>query len=189
VSSADAPDLARRVGERLRARRGELGWTLADTARAADVSVSYLSSIEKGNNLPSLPILVRVSRALDVSLNELLRDVGAGQEPTRGRLALDRPGRTTLSGRDLQLAVVSVVAAAGDAGPCPVPLGRADVFVYVLEGTLDVTVDGEEHRLRAGDSLDAESPLEVAYASAAGEPSAAIWAAAPSAAGRAGVDA
>jgi transcriptional regulator with XRE-family HTH domain len=186
--SLDAPQLAERVGERLRTRRTELAWTLVDTARLAGISVSYLSSIENGNNLPSLPILVRVARALGVSLNELLRDVGGGSAPTRGRLSIERPGAATLSGPDLQLSVVSVVAFPGDTAACPVPTGRTDVFVYALEGAIQVVVGGEAYDLQAGDSLDAEAPSDVSYRIAGEERSVAIWAAAPSAAVRAGDD-
>ncbi len=178
---AHAPHVARSVGERLRARRLERGWTLAETAQAAAISVSYLSSIENGRSLPSLPILGRVVEALELSLSELLSDVTTRPEPHRGTLATDAPGVTSLARADLHLAVAAVVAEPGEGGACPVPVGGADVFAYVLDGSVDVVVDGEVFDLRAGDSLDAESPGSVAYRVGGESRAVVVFAAAPDA--------
>lgn len=174
----EAPALARAIGKRLRARRRELGRTLSEVAAGADVSVSYLSSIENGNNLPSIPTLVRVTGALELSLNELLREVGGGHAVARGRLRPERPGRATLSSGRHQLVVSSLVADAGRNGPCPVPTGGTDVFLYVLSGSVTATVDGVAYTLRAGDSLDAETPRSVTYEVAGGERAVMVWASA-----------
>ncbi|MGH3062274.1 MAG: helix-turn-helix domain-containing protein, partial [Gaiellaceae bacterium] len=64
------------MGERLRERRRALGLTLKEAAREAAISTSYLSSIEIGRSVPSLPILARVVGVLGLSLNEVLSNVG-----------------------------------------------------------------------------------------------------------------
>ncbi len=180
-----APVLARAVGERLRARRRELACTLAEVAGRAGVSVSYLSAIEKGRHLPSIPTLVRVAAALEVTMSELLRQVGGSRTPAhRSRLRRDRPGRTTLSSGRHRLTVASLVAASGRRGGAPVPVAGADVFVYVLSGTVAATVDGVSHTLHAGDSLDAEGPGSVAYEVVGAEPAVMVWAAAARGSGR-----
>ena len=79
------PHLAQRVGGRIRARRTSLGQTLTQTAKAAEVSVSHLSSIETGANLPSLPILARVAAALGLTLNEVLRLIAQGATSASAR--------------------------------------------------------------------------------------------------------
>lgn len=48
--------------------------TQIDFAKKARVSSKYYSSIEKGNNSPSLDVLLRIANALDVSLLYLLKD-------------------------------------------------------------------------------------------------------------------
>ena len=99
-------DLARRVGLRLRQRRTDRGHTLSETAKQASVSVSYLSAIENGNNLPSLPILARLVGALGLSLNELLHDVGESDitggsiEPSHRGVPRTTMSRETSSGKD-----------------------------------------------------------------------------------------
>jgi transcriptional regulator with XRE-family HTH domain len=58
--TAEEP-LGTRVGGRIRQRRRELGRKLAEVAADAGLSVGYLSSIEKGGKVPSLPVLARLS--------------------------------------------------------------------------------------------------------------------------------
>ena len=70
-------DIARRpllrtlVGEVLRRHRQEQKRTLAEVARDANVSVQYLSEVERGRKEPSSEILEAVSGALDLRLVDL----------------------------------------------------------------------------------------------------------------------
>lgn len=60
------------VGERLRSLRLQRGFTQRALARrvAGGVDLSYISRIERGEQLPSLKVLQKLGRALDVSLRE-----------------------------------------------------------------------------------------------------------------------
>ncbi|MBX3363234.1 MAG: response regulator [Phycisphaeraceae bacterium] len=53
------------LGRHIRLARTERGWTLKDLSERSDVSVSQLSSIERGAHLPSLESLVSIALALD----------------------------------------------------------------------------------------------------------------------------
>lgn len=170
-----ASELGASVGERLRERRRALGLTLKEAAREAGISTSYLSSIEIGNSVPSLPILARVVGVLGLSLNEVLRNVGKTVLRT-GRLEANEPGVRVASHEDLLLEVAFVVSGAGEPGTCPVPTTGHEVFVYVLEGALEVTVDGDAYELQAGDSLDVDSPERLEYRPG-GARTVAVWAA------------
>jgi len=61
-------DLARRLGLRLRERRTDLDQTLSDTARQANVSVSYLSAIETGERRVTAEELLRAVELFAVPL-------------------------------------------------------------------------------------------------------------------------
>jgi len=52
------------LGRQIRLARTERGWTLRELSEASSVSVSQLSSIERGTHLPSIESLVAVSMAL-----------------------------------------------------------------------------------------------------------------------------
>ncbi|MCA9305068.1 MAG: response regulator [Phycisphaerales bacterium] len=82
--AAEAFDLGRRPQDRLRAELGrqirvartERGWTLKDLSEASGVSVSQLSSIERGAHLPSLESMLAVARAMDLAPSDWLRSAG-----------------------------------------------------------------------------------------------------------------
>lgn len=53
------------LGRQIRLARIERGWTLKDLSEASGISVSQLSSVERGAHLPSMESLVAVAAALD----------------------------------------------------------------------------------------------------------------------------
>jgi transcriptional regulator with XRE-family HTH domain len=171
--------LAQQVGGRIRERRTTLGQTLVQTARAAEVSVSHLSSIETGANLPSLPILARVVAALELTLNEVLRDVGRGSVLRVDRVDEATIGACILSHDDLQLRIAALVAEPGETGECPIPLDGAEIFVFVRAGSLEATVAGCVTVLQAGDSLDAEEPERISWRVVGPARAVSIWARGP----------
>jgi transcriptional regulator with XRE-family HTH domain len=61
-------------GRRLRHLRLAHGWTQEQLAEAAGITSTYTSDLERGEKVPSLSILLRVARAFDISIAELLQD-------------------------------------------------------------------------------------------------------------------
>jgi FixJ family two-component response regulator len=53
------------LGRQMRLARTERGWTLKDLSESSGISVSQLSSIERGAHLPSLESLVAIASALN----------------------------------------------------------------------------------------------------------------------------
>lgn len=53
------------LGRQIRLARTERGWTLKDLSEASDLSVSQLSSIERGAHLPSVESLITIAAALE----------------------------------------------------------------------------------------------------------------------------
>jgi transcriptional regulator with XRE-family HTH domain len=88
------------IGHVLRRIRLKRQLTLRDLARRSQVSVPYLSEIERGRKEASSEVLATVCRVLDLSVGELLTAVSlelggaeaapaiaAAAEPARGRSA------------------------------------------------------------------------------------------------------
>ena len=63
------------LGSVLRRRRQELGRTLRDVSAAAQVSLGYLSEIERGQKEASSELLNSICTALDLKLSKVLTDV------------------------------------------------------------------------------------------------------------------
>jgi transcriptional regulator with XRE-family HTH domain len=174
TSNGAGGELARRLGVRLRERRLTLGRTLADVAGEADLSVSYLSAVEKGANMPSLPVLARLVHALRLTLHELLREEDR-QNVRAGDLTADGARVLELHHPDLRLRVASLVSGPAERGEAPVPVPGASVFVFVERGALVVEVDGAPYALGAGDALDAVDVGDMRWESLGETGTVSLW--------------
>ena len=65
-------ELGRQVGERIRTLRKAQGVTVERLAEAADISVQYVSDIERGRKNMTIPILKRIVLALHTTADYLL---------------------------------------------------------------------------------------------------------------------
>ena len=71
------------IGEILRRERLDQGRTLADVARAARVSMQYLSELERGRKEASSEVLDAVCGALRIDLSEVLTEVAGTMTSAR----------------------------------------------------------------------------------------------------------
>ncbi len=69
------------VGERIRRRRNELGWTQDALAQKAGVSKSFLSDLENGKRNVGANTLYDIARALSLSLDHLMTGKEGEAEP------------------------------------------------------------------------------------------------------------
>jgi ribosome-binding protein aMBF1 (putative translation factor) len=83
-------DLGKRIGQRIRDLRTQRPerWTQEELAERAQISVSFLSMIERGERVAHLETLAALSSALGVSLGELFAGT---EEPTNQTEDLMRP--------------------------------------------------------------------------------------------------
>ncbi len=59
----------------MRRLRAERDMTQEELAELADLNVSYVGFIERGENVPTLTIVLNLAEAFRVEVGELLRDV------------------------------------------------------------------------------------------------------------------
>jgi len=60
------------IGNRVREIRKSKKWTQAKLAEKSDVETSYISHIERAATKVSLPTLIQIANALEVTLDELV---------------------------------------------------------------------------------------------------------------------
>ena len=63
-----------KAGERIRAYRERNGWSVWDLAQKSGVEEKLINSIEKGETMPALGVLVKLSRALGQRLGTFMDD-------------------------------------------------------------------------------------------------------------------
>lgn len=66
------------LGSELRRLRKSRGLTLANVGKETDLSVSFLSDVERGRTKPSLGTLEKLTICYRVSVNDILADTGFG---------------------------------------------------------------------------------------------------------------
>jgi len=75
LGRADQDRLRERLGHRIKMLRVERDWSLKDLAAMTRLSVSQISSIERGTNLPSMESLLAICRAFEKKPSELLSSI------------------------------------------------------------------------------------------------------------------
>lgn len=65
----EAARLAYELGGRIRDLREQRGWNQTQLARHAGMTQSAVARFEAGGTIPTLPVLERLARALDVDLD------------------------------------------------------------------------------------------------------------------------
>ena len=68
--------LREHLGHRIKMLRVERKWSLKDLAGSAHLSVSQISSIERGTHLPSIDSLLAICQAFDKKPSEILASIG-----------------------------------------------------------------------------------------------------------------
>ena len=72
------------VGDRIKKRRNELGWTQDLLAEKAGISKSFLSDLENGKRSVSADNLLDIARALSLSLDYLMTGEASRDRADRG---------------------------------------------------------------------------------------------------------
>jgi transcriptional regulator with XRE-family HTH domain len=148
------------VGERLRELRKERGLSLAEVAEATGISTSFLSLVETGRSDITLRRLMALVQFYETSVEELLPEP-APRDSSRVRAEDRRHVASPDEGMDVYLLspdtkrtmMPLLVNFAPGAGQIELAEHEGEEFLHVIEGALEVVVDGATTTLAAGDSF------------------------------------
>ena len=165
MMEADISDIERRLAARLKELRTEGALTLDELAKRSGVSRSMISLIERAESSPTASILDKLAASLGVTLASLFAEEERPDAAPVARRADQREWRDPETGyirRNLSprafpsaLELVEVVLPPGsrvayDSGSRVSPV---DQQVWVLKGSIEVTVSDRLYSLAAGDCL------------------------------------
>lgn len=74
VSPQEIADLSLRLGQRIRSARAARAMTMKQLAQESDISLPYLSRVEKGDGNISLAVLYKLAAALNLTADHLITD-------------------------------------------------------------------------------------------------------------------
>jgi transcriptional regulator with XRE-family HTH domain len=164
-------DLNHRIAERVRELRAGHGLSLEALAGKSSVSRSMISLIERGESSPTAVVLEKIAAGLGVTLSSLFDPPAGVGQACSGPLARreDQPQwkdpasgylrrSVTPAGVPQPMQIVEVLFPPGgrvafENGVREMPMHQQ---VWVLEGTINVTVGEERYRLSEGDCLAME---------------------------------
>ncbi|HEV8711813.1 MAG TPA: helix-turn-helix transcriptional regulator [Candidatus Binatia bacterium] len=77
------------LGQRIKSLRRVRGYTQEQLAEAIDINPKYLSSVERGEENPTLDLFLRLAQGLKVDLYEIFQFEHEGETPRRLRKKLE----------------------------------------------------------------------------------------------------
>lgn len=160
-----AATLDDRLALRLAAMRVEHGWSLHDLAQRSGVSRSTLSRLERAEISPTAALLGKLCAAYGTPLSRLIAEIEtdaaaaellrAGEQPVWRDKATGFVRRSVSpphAGLRGELIEGTLQPGADIAYDSP-PVSGLEHHVWVLDGTVEITLDGSPYLLGAGDCL------------------------------------
>lgn len=153
----------RRIASRLKALRGERGWSLEALAKRSGISRATLSRLENAEVSPTTAVLGKLCAVFGLTLSRLMLQVEEGfpallrpaeqplwHDPSAGftRRSLSPPAQP-LAGEVLECSLDAGASISYEAPPRP----GLEHHLALREGRLRLTLDGETYDLSAGDCL------------------------------------
>jgi transcriptional regulator with XRE-family HTH domain len=161
--ASDATDLDLRLAARLASLRAERGWSLDTLAERSGISRTTLSRLERGETSPTASLLGRLCTAYGRTMSRLIAETEAEApqcvraaeqavwvDPETGfrRRGVSPPA----TGLDAELVDCVLPAGAVIEYAAPAVQGL-EQHIWMLGGTLALSIDGVTHRVAPGDCL------------------------------------
>lgn len=155
--------LDHRIAQRLRALRLERGWSLDDLAGTSSVSRATLSRLENAEVSPTTSVLARLASAFGLSMSRLIH-MAEDDGPALVRREDQAVWRDAQAGFRRRSVSPPAGLLAGEALECELDRGIRIVYdappraglehhLVLLEGLLEISLDGVPFALRPGDCL------------------------------------
>ena len=163
TSTTAAEPLDLRLAARLAALRTGRNWSLDELATASGISRATLSRLERGDTSPTAALLGRLCAVYGITMSRLIAE--AEQTPSQFIARAEQAvwtdpatgfARRTISApaRDYQAELIEGTLPPGAVIDYPLPpVYGLEHHLWLMDGVLDLTVDGIIHRLAPGDCL------------------------------------
>ncbi|MBZ5681627.1 MAG: cupin domain-containing protein [Acidobacteriia bacterium] len=149
------------IGGRLRQLRAKRGLSLAQVARSVGISVGFLSAMERSQMSGSVGTLRKLARFYKTNILDFFDASGASRRrvrPEERKVLEAGPGvRMELLAWGNTVMEPHLFRIAPESGSGESYTHEGEEFLYVLRGELAITLEGEEYRLKPGDSFYFES--------------------------------
>jgi DNA-binding transcriptional MerR regulator/quercetin dioxygenase-like cupin family protein len=162
-NSSAAPE-PQPVGPSLRKLRLQRGESLATVAQAVNVSVGFLSNLERSQSGASVGIMRRLARYYGLNILDLFGDGNAASPLIRPHERRVLPGGEGVQMELLAFGKITMephlFRVAPGAGSGEHYAHDGEEFLYIVSGDLSISLEDQEYQLQAGDSFyfDSKTP-------------------------------
>ena len=174
------------IGPKLRELRLQRGLSLQQLAERADVSAAAIHKIEKSGMVPTITTLLKLAGALNRSISYFVDEETEQNGPAyltqaddrrivyTSHLGIDLAGISGPYGRFFLAGAVATVEPGASSGANPME-HPGEELVFVLEGSMEFEVDGQEYRLAEGDSVHFRTDRPHRWKNPGKRPARAVW--------------
>ncbi len=189
VSEGDGSTLERivsSIGPKLRELRLQRGLSLQQLAERADVSAAAIHKIEKSGMVPTITTLLKLAGALNRSISYFVDEETEQNGPAylttaderrivyTSHLGIDLAGISGPYGRFFLAGALATVDPGASSGANAME-HPGEELVFVLEGSMEFEVDGQEYRLAEGDSVHFRTDRPHRWKNPGKRPARAVW--------------
>ena len=177
-------DIAARIGRRIKSLREEVGLTAKELAQSAGISGAFLSRVENGATMPSVPTLNALAEALKVDIGSIF------EQPEKRRFTISRKNdrRKVYSFRgedqkahylveplsenmpDPLMEPVLVTALTTDIDELNLATHSGQEFCMVMMGRIEIVLGSQSFILETGDSVYFDGRIPHGAISRSNEP-------------------
>jgi transcriptional regulator with XRE-family HTH domain len=182
--SSPADDVIASIGPKVRQLRRQKNLSLQQLAERSGLSAAAIHKIERNGMVPTITTLMKLAAALNRSVAYFV-----DEEPSEAAVLvrsderkkvftskerLDLAGISGPYGQFFMAGAVATVEPEADSGPKPME-HPGEELVFMLDGSLCFSVEGEEYVLRRGDALHFRTDRPHRWWNPSSRPARAVW--------------
>jgi len=179
------PKVSESVGPKIRSLRKQKGLTLREAAEQSKRSSSLLSLIERGVVNPSLSTLISIAEVMQIPISQLVMEDSDSEEFSPSLMKPNERKILTTEGRvQFQLLsrnvnvhfefILNEWPPGSSTGKQPYTHGGEECGL-LLEGELEVEVNGKLYHMKPGDSITLNSSVPHRITNSGKERALAVW--------------
>ena len=174
------------IGPTVRELRQQLGLSLQQLATRAGVSAAAIHKVERNDMVPTITTLLKLAGALNRSISYFVDEETEQNGPaylTRAddrrivytsHVGIDLAGISGPYGRFFLAGAVATLEPGASSGANAME-HPGEELIFVLEGSVEFEVDGQEYRLAEGDSVHFRTDRPHRWRNPGKRPARAVW--------------
>ena len=166
------------LGMKIRETREKLGMSLRKLAKEVGVSPSFISQVEQSKAQPSINSLQKIATVLGISVGNLM-----GEKTAVVRSSKKKADYSQFAGVEVKRLVPNAASLEptlftlkpGSTSGEIQSTASGEEFVLLLNGSMELTLDGKNYELKEGDNIYFNSSVPHSFRNVSNAPTKVLW--------------